>query len=93
MNESIEGRVLCQLFGGPLDGASYGDLPDLGGPYTGASLTIPLGQPAASHPSAVYTCTGDSPVQGKWQFFYLRTESASSVRSGERSHVTPVGAH
>jgi hypothetical protein len=37
-------------------------------------LSVPLGQPAEAHPAAIYTCLGDAPVAGLWQFFYERTE-------------------
>jgi hypothetical protein len=74
MSDEIKWTIPCQLFGGPLDGAKYGDLPDLGGPFTNSSLTLPLGQPADEHPQAVYTCRGSAPVNGMWQFFYERTE-------------------
>lgn len=74
MSEGVKGTIPCQLFGGPLDGATYGDLPDTGGPYTGATLSLPLGEPAATSPRALYTCHGEAPVAGLWQFFYERTE-------------------
>ena len=74
MSDGMKGTIPCQLFGGPLDGAKYGDLPDTGGPYTGAALSIPLVEPAETSPRAVYTCHGDAPVAGLWQFFYERTD-------------------
>ena len=73
MSKEIEGTIPCVLFGGPLDGQKYGDLPDIGAPFTGATVTIPL--TADSDPTkAIYTCLGDAPVDGLWQFFYDRTE-------------------
>lgn len=77
MGDEIKGTVPCQLFGGPLDGAKYGDLPHIGKPFTNSSLSLPLGQPADEHPHAVYTCHGSAPVNGMWQFFYERTEYAA----------------
>lgn len=74
MSDGVKGTIPCQLFGGPLDGAKYADLPDTGGPLTGAMLKLPLGEPAETSPRAVYTCRGDAPVAGLWQFFYERTE-------------------
>lgn len=89
MAEGIIGTVPCEVFGGPLDGAKYGDLPDLGGPYTNCELSCPLGQPAEQHPRAIYVCRGDAPVHGLWQFFYERTEypaapQAAQVQEPER---------
>lgn len=74
MSEGIKGTIPCELFGGPLDGAKYGDLPDIDGPYTGVTLTLPLGQPADANPNAIYTCHGTTPVDRLWQFFYERTD-------------------
>ena len=70
MAEGIKGTIPCALFGGPLDGQKYGDLPDIGGPLTGATVSIPL----AGSAHAIYSCHGDKPVDGLWQFFYERTE-------------------
>lgn len=94
MSDVIKGTVPCHLFGGPLDGAKYGDLPDIGSPYTNASLAVPLGQPADEHPRAVYTCHGAAPVNGLWQFFYERTEYPSShdeVVAPVALPLTPTG--
>ena len=74
MSEEIKGTIPCELFGGPLDGRKYGDLPDTGGPCTNSELSLPLHQPAASSPRAIYVCRGAAPVHGLWQFFYERTE-------------------
>ena len=73
MSDRIIGTIPCELFGGPLDGARYGDLPDIGGPYTNCELSRPLGQPAELHPRAIYVCRGEAPVHGLWQFFYDHT--------------------
>lgn len=93
MGEGVKGTVPCQLFGGPLDGARYGDLPDTGGPYTNAWLSLPLGEPADTTPRAVYTCRGDAPVGGLWQFFYVRTEYPELEALGLSASLpeTPVG--
>lgn len=74
MSGEIEGTIPCELIGGPLDGAKYGDLPDLAGPLTHMTLSVPLGQPAGAHAAAIYMCLGEAPVAGLWQFFYERTE-------------------
>lgn len=74
MGKGIAGTIPCEMFGGPLDGARYGDLPDMGQPFTNCELSTPLGQPAELHPAAIYVCRGDAPVHGFWQFFYLRTD-------------------
>lgn len=79
MSDGIIGTIPCELFGGPLDGAKYGDLPDIGGPYTNCELSSPLGQPAELHPRAIYVCRGEAPVHGLWQFFYDRTEYPSPL--------------
>lgn len=94
MSEGLKGTIPCQLFGGPLDGAKYGDLPDTGEPYTGATLSLPLGEPAATSPRAVYTCHGEAPVAGLWQFFYERTEYPELEAMGVSTSLpeTPHGA-
>ena len=73
MARRMKGTLPCELFGGPLDGKKYGDLPDPGEPLTGAVLSIPLGQPAADHPTAVYDCVGQAST-GFWQLAYRHTE-------------------
>lgn len=73
MSKEIRGTIPCALFGGPLDGQKYGDLPDIGESFTGAVVSIPL-DPGDDSPKAIYTCLGDAPVDGLWQFFYDRTE-------------------
>ncbi|MBD7956401.1 hypothetical protein H9651_01980 [Microbacterium sp. Sa4CUA7] len=99
MGDGVTGTIPCELFGGPLDGAKYGDLPDLGGSYTNASLALPLGQPAEEHPRALYTCRGAVPVNGLWQFFYERTEypadaaaHAEVAAAPARLPLTPTGS-
>lgn len=74
MSEGAAGTVPCELFGGPLDGRKYGDLPDTGGPYTNCELSLPFQQPADTSPRAIYVCRGEAPVHGLWQFFFERTE-------------------
>lgn len=77
MGKEIKGTIPCVLFGGPLDGQKYGDLPNIGSAFTGATVSIPLG--AGDNPmKAVYVCLGDAPVDGLWQFFYERTEFPAS---------------
>ncbi|WP_298743954.1 HD domain-containing protein [uncultured Microbacterium sp.] len=77
MSEGIKGTIPCALFGGPLDGQMYGDLPDIGAPFTGATVSIPL-ETVSAH--AFYTCHGDVPVDGFWQFFYERTEFPATAQ-------------
>lgn len=77
----IIGTIPCELFGGPLDGAEYGDLPDIGETYTNCELSSPLGQPADLHPRAVYVCRGEAPVHGFWQFFYDRTDYPAALEA------------
>lgn len=90
--DNIKGTIPCQLFGGPLDGAAYADLPDTGGPLTGFTLSVPLEQPHETSPHAVYICRGGAPVHGRWQFFYHHTEPASvPVRDEVRAVEAPVG--
>lgn len=88
MGEGIRGTIPCEMFGGPLDGAKYGDLPDLGSPYTNSVLSCPLGQPADQHPMAIYTCRGEAPVHGFWQFFYDRTDYPAN---SEAAHLPAPG--
>lgn len=80
MGDGIKGTIPCQLIGGPLDGAKCGDLPDIGGPMTGAILSVPLSQPAEAAFHAVYVCTASQPVDGLWPFVYERTDPPASVR-------------
>lgn len=77
MSKKISGSIPCTLFGGPLDGQKYGDLPDVGTGFSGATLKIPLSDDEKV--MAVYTCFGDAPVNGLWQFFYDRTEFPTRV--------------
>lgn len=91
MTEGIVGTIPCEMFGGPLDGAKYGDLPDLGGPYTNCELRCPLGQPAERHPRAIYVCRGEAPVHGFWQFFYERTEYPAAPKVAEVQAPDRIG--
>ena len=79
MSEGIKGTIPCELFGGPLDGRKYGDLPDTGHPYTNTELSLPLAQPADASPRAIYVCRGNAQVHGLWQFFYERTDYPATV--------------
>ena len=92
MSEGVIGTIPCELFGGPLDGAKYGDLPDLGGPYTNSELSCPLGQPVELHPRAVYICRGDAPAHGLWQFFYDRTDYPHALELIEQPIPTASAA-
>lgn len=88
MSGEIKGTIPCELFGGPLDGAAYGDLPDTGAPLTGWTLSVPLRQPSETSPFAVYVCHGDVPVHGRWQFFYDHTEPGADAAHGEAEAPT-----
>lgn len=79
MGKGIMGTIPGEMIGGPLDGAKYGDLPDVGEPFTDCVLSCPLGQPADQHLMAIYICRGEAPVAGFWQFFYERTEYPSGL--------------
>lgn len=81
MGHDVIGRIPGRLFGGPLDGTRYGDLPDTGQPYTNAVLSVPLTQPADESAHAVYRCQGAAPVNGWWQFFYQRTDRPGAVET------------
>lgn len=48
MSQGIKGAVPCALFGGPLDGAKYGDLPDIGTARDSATRQITLASAIAA---------------------------------------------
>lgn len=80
MSKEIQGTIPCVLFGGPLDGQKYGDLPDIGASFMGATVSIPL-DPGGDPAKAIYTCLGNAPVDGLWQFFYDRTEFPAGIET------------
>ncbi|WP_417555676.1 hypothetical protein [Microbacterium sp.] len=71
--KSMCGSIRAALSGGPLDGAQYGDLPDVGAPKTSVRLSIPLTQPAESAARAVYICRRPGKPEDVWQFEYDKT--------------------
>jgi hypothetical protein len=64
--------LYCAYFGGPFDGLQTGDLPAVlsGEKLTGMVSSIPLAQPAALSPVAVYVCTSETQINGFWRFDY-----------------------
>lgn len=92
MGKGIMGTIPGEMIGGPLDGAKYGDLPDIGERFTDCVLSCPLGQPADQHPMAIYICRGDAPVAGFWQFFYERTEFPTGLDAVQQPVPEQVGS-
>lgn len=72
-DKEIRGSIACRMSGGPLDGATYGDLPRPGEFTENARLSIPLAQPAESAPHAVYVCTRLGGPDDVWEFQYVKT--------------------
>lgn len=80
--------LLCQFFGGPIDGRKSADLPAQfsGQPLTGCVMRIPLSAPHYFSLFAVYVCKGEEPVDGFWQFFYKQMERPN----GETLEVSEI---
>jgi hypothetical protein len=60
----------CELTGGPLDGARFGDLPIFEGGLAPSTLSCPLAQPAELSLYGDYARRDDHPVDGFWVYVF-----------------------
>ncbi|GAA3754366.1 hypothetical protein GCM10022240_04160 [Microbacterium kribbense] len=88
MSTHIMGTLACELTDGPLDGTRYGDLPDNGEPFTSATLSVPLSQPAHRAAHAVYTCDGSCTDAGLLQFHFVRVDPPAAVPAPAGTHLS-----